>query len=342
MRWFYIIGLLAFSAIGFIGCSYDPHSSSSSADTEKTEEPKTDSLDWVNEEIKSDPNNAELYFIKSRLLFKQGYIQESLNELDRSISVDSTNPKYYLEKASIFYKRKQIGKASEWVDKALQKDETYVPALIQGAWIALIMKDFDQVFVLSNRALRQNIHAAEAYFIKGQAYKEEGNLRLAVTSFRTATEQDNEYYEAWVELGMMHALAKDSLATLYYNNAIRIDSTRYEALYNKGYFLQETGRYEEALRAYEAINRHVPSFYNAYYNQGFIYLEYLEDYPQAVEMFSKVVGINPLNAKAFYNRGLAYERNGETADALADYNQALQLKPDFDLPARGKTRLLEQ
>ncbi len=32
---------------------------------------------------------------------------------------------------------------------------------------------------------------------------------------------------------------------------------------------------------------------------------------------------------AFYNRGLANEKRGNSAAALADYRQALQLRPDF-------------
>jgi tetratricopeptide (TPR) repeat protein len=174
------------------------------------------------------------------------------------------------------------------------------------------------------------------------AYKYQGNFKNAVSNFRTASEQNPDHYDAWLQLGDLHALAKNELAVAYFNNAIRVDSSRYEGHYNKGYFLQENGEYQEALQVYSDLIRHNNSFYNAYFNRGYIYLEYLNEPDSAIHEFSKTIGFNPLNYKAFYNRGLAYEQAGNSSEALINFSKALELKPDYDLAAQAKSRVLEK
>ena len=311
------------------------------AEEEKQAVTMQDSITILNELIKNDPANPELYYDKARVYLKQMQTAEALGELERAIAADSTNPKYYLKKSSIYFDIKQLDKSRLEAERVLAFDDANARANVRMAWIALMVKNPEKVFEFANNALRTDINMAEAYFVKGLMYKEQGKFKEAVSSFRTATEQDNGYYDAWVELGLLHALAKHELTTYYYDNAIRVDSTRYDAHYNKGYYLQEQGEYIEALKEYAIINRNAPNFYNAYYNRGFIYLEYLAEYDSAAVEFSKVVGLNPLNYKAFYNRGLAYERAGELKMALADYEESLRLNPGYDLAAEAKSRLTQ-
>ncbi len=324
----------------FFGCGSDTDQKKSDAKNTANEAVTVqDSISILNELIKANPSDPELYYNKSLVYLKQMQTNEALDELDRAISADSTEPKYYLKKSSIYFDIKQLDKARLEAERVLAFDEGNAMANVRMAWIALMVKNPEKVFEFANNALRTDINMAEAYFVKGLMYKEQGKFKEAVSSFRTATEQDNSYYDAWVELGLLHALARHELTTYYYDNAINVDSTRYDAHYNKGYYLQEQGEYREALKEYAVINRNTPNFYNAYYNRGFIYLEYLAEYDSAAIEFSKVVGLNPLNYKAFYNRGLSYERAGELRMAVADYEEALRLNPGYDLAAEAKSRL---
>ena len=303
-------------------------------------EKTVDSLDILNKMIVKDPSNPDLYGQKARIYLTQLESDKAVEEYERAINADTTNPKYYLKKAELYYKRAQFDKSRLEAERVLAFDPDNAKANLRMGWIAFVVKGYEKSIEYINKALQSDVHLAEAYYLKGLVYKDTQKYKMAVSSFRTATEQNNDYYDAWVELGYLHALANSDLTVSYYDNAIRIDSTKYEAHYNKGYFLQERGQFKEALDEYEVIIRNRPYFYNAYFNKGYIYLEYLNNYDSAAYEFTRVIGVNPMNYKAFYNRGLAYERNNKLKLALADYDQALKLKPTYDAAAEGKSRIL--
>jgi tetratricopeptide (TPR) repeat protein len=53
------------------------------------------------------------------------------------------------------------------------------------------------------------------------------------------------------------------------------------------------------------------------------------DNARKVEDYDNVLRLNPNNADAYNNRGVAKKHLGKLAEAIADYDQAIALKPDF-------------
>jgi tetratricopeptide (TPR) repeat protein len=176
-------------------------------------------------------------------------------------------------------------------------------------------------------------------YLKGLAYKELGNFKLAVSNFRTATEQDNDYIEAWLQLGYMYDAAEDTLAGAFYENAIRIDSTNLDALYAFAMHLQTWGLAEEAIAQYQRLIRVNDNYHDAYYNVGYIYLEMLQENDSAIKYYDKVIALNPYNYKGYYNRGLAYERSGVLTQAKIDFEKTMELKPDYTDGANAMSRV---
>lgn len=336
----YLVIILAI--LSLCSCESDTKIQTQTPENGVVIEERKDSIAIVNQEIKEDPSNPELYYKKAMIYVRQIQTDEALQELDRAIAADSTNPKYYLMKSDLYFNTKNMAGAKLEAENALKVDNKNTEAYLRLGWIAYIIQSYERAFQFVNEALQIDRYLAEAYYLKGVIYKETEDYTAAISSFSTATEQDNNYYDAWIELGLLGAMADHELTTYYYDNAIRIDSTRYDALYNKGYYVQEKGEYRVAINLYKQLIRHTPSFYNAYYNKGYIYLEYLQQYDSAIYEFNNVLSINQLNHKAFYNRGLAYERMGDMRKAMADYEQSLELNPKFDLAAEGKSRILEQ
>ena len=48
----------------------------------------------------------------------------------------------------------------------------------------------------------------------------------------------------------------------------------------------------------------------------------------AIEVYSNAIDLNPHNANAYNNRGIAYAEKGELDNAIEDYNITIQLRPD--------------
>ncbi len=55
---------------------------------------------------------------------------------------------------------------------------------------------------------------------------------------------------------------------------------------------------------------------------------YLQNYDGAIQDYSAVLGLEPNDAEAYYNRGVNYGAKGDYGRAIGDYDAALRLKSD--------------
>lgn len=67
---------------------------------------------------------------------------------------------------------------------------------------------------------------------------------------------------------------------------------------------------------------------NIYNARGIVYSEN-DEHDRAMACFDKAIELQPDYINAHYNRGLAYMRNGEVNKALSDYSGAIQFKRDY-------------
>ena len=112
---------------------------------------------------------------------------------------------------------------------------------------------------------------------------------------------------------------------VYVNRAV---STILRALNPKplSYFNRETqGDRERAISDYTKAIELDPNNASAYYNRGLAYYKKGDFYP-AIADFTKAIARNPDHAKAYYSRGLAYSKKGDRVRASADRAQAKQLR----------------
>lgn len=68
-----------------------------------------------------------------------------------------------------------------------------------------------------------------------------------------------------------------------------------------------------------------------YLDNGIDYL-YTSQYDEAIELFNKAIRYDENNYEAYYYRGCAYSNNLRNDDAMADWQKALELKPDYADP----------
>jgi tetratricopeptide (TPR) repeat protein len=75
-----------------------------------------------------------------------------------------------------------------------------------------------------------------------------------------------------------------------------------------------------------------------FYNRGNAYYDQ-DDYDRAIADYSQAVRLRPDFAKAFINRGLAYEEKEMFDQAVADYRAALRIAPSSTGALKGLERL---
>lgn len=104
--------------------------------------------------------------------------------------------------------------------------------------------------------------------------------------------------------------------------------------------VKQSIKVEEASADFQALYTSLlriigPSLSETYNDQGYVSLRN-EDFPSAIESFSKAVYYDPGNADALLNLGNAYRRNEDMVNAIATFNQVMELFPDSDQARKAK------
>ncbi|MFH2096485.1 MAG: tetratricopeptide repeat protein [Bacteroidota bacterium] len=113
-----------------------------------------------------------------------------------------------------------------------------------------------------------------------------------------------------------------------------------EAYYNLVMYYQDNDRPAKAIQEYKHIIEKLDSSYiYAYYNMGYIYLVYFQDYDEAIKYFDKVISLDHLYVEAYCNKGVCYEMLGKYKEAYIEFQTACQIHPNFELAIDGLNRI---
>ena len=120
------------------------------------------------------------------------------------------------------------------------------------------------------------------------------------------------------------------LAENYYTEEIR-KAQGHE--FSENYFQRATfrvalGKYKEALADYDQAIELNPDDAAAYNNRGIAKSELCQHEAAAAD-YNEVIRLNPDDAAAYYNRGNAKQKLGRDEAAVGDFDEAIRLNPDY-------------
>jgi Flp pilus assembly protein TadD len=137
------------------------------------------------------------------------------------------------------------------------------------------------------------------------------------------------FFKAYVQGEYKHY--DESLVTLDKLTTIQPDSALYWLL--KGQILEEVNRYEQALIAYSKATSLDTANSDAWQNKAGL-LAKTNKLDEAIYSYTRAIQLSPGVAVFIYNRGCAYCRKGDKANALADLKKAISMNPSFKESAR--------
>jgi predicted O-linked N-acetylglucosamine transferase (SPINDLY family) len=180
-----------------------------------------------------------------------------------------------------------------------------------------------------SRAIGLNPKTAEYYLNLGEAYRAQGKLEEAATSYRQAVMLKPAFVEAYNNLGnALKDQGKLEEAVASYRQAVAFKPTYAEAYNNLGNALKEQGKLEEAVAVYRQAVTIRPSYPEAHNNLGCA-LQAQGRLEEAVSSYQQAVRLKPVFTEAYNNLGLAQQEQGQLEEAVASYRQAVALKPAF-------------
>lgn len=326
--------ILSFSLILAIGCN-----SPSSRQEISGNDSLTLKLETLNKNLSDDPSNPDLYNARAACYLATHQYDKALQDVNKAISLNNRNTAYYITLSDIYLLMGQPQNSRDALLTAIRINSGDKDALLRLAKLYLIMKDYKNCYEMVRQALLIDNTLAPAYFTRAIGMLEQGDTNRAVTDLMQAVDKNQNYYEAYVQLGDLFAMKKDPLAEAYLKNALKLRPDSREALYMLGMFYQETAHYEKAIETYQTLIRTDPSFREAPYNIGYIYLVYLKDFAKAIPFFTASLERDPQFYQALFNRGYAYELSGDYKNAADDYQRSLKIKVNYDKAVEGLNRL---
>jgi tetratricopeptide (TPR) repeat protein len=129
------------------------------------------------------------------------------------------------------------------------------------------------------------------------------------------------------ELKIAKGETKQEAAKAYKRNIDNLSATEW---FEKGYKLDESGNYSDAVKAYSKVIELNPQYADAYLNRGLAYCR-LGNYQQGIKDYNKAIELDSraIRTAAYSNRGLTYGHLGNYQQAIEDYNKAIELDPQF-------------
>ena len=109
---------------------------------------------------------------------------------------------------------------------------------------------------------------------------------------------------------------------------------------NQAVELHQRGQLEEAQTCYERILKIQPKHFDALHLMGGIATQ-RKDYLVSIKLITQAIEINPNNARAHFNLGLALHELKQLDSAVASYDKALQLQPNYPSALSNRNTALD-
>jgi tetratricopeptide (TPR) repeat protein len=341
----YAVLIFCLLVLFFISCKHN--SSKTSEGVKSAVENLTPEIANLTLQINSNPKNPELYKKRAIAYLDLKKLDEALLDINRALSIDSSRSDYYAVRSDIYFSMGKITNCRSSLEKAIALSPEDKESLLKLAELHFYLKEYDNTFKLLDKVASIDKNDARVWFMRGITYKDMGDTARAIKSLMEAVQIDENYYDAYLYLGILHAARKNPLAVDFYKNALNVKPNSPEILYNLGLFYQETGNYDKAIQTYTMVTTQDlnpdDSQYlflkHSFYNLGYVNLQYTHLYRQAIKYFTYAVSIDPMYVEAYYNRGYSYELLGDVINARKDYEKSLQLRPNYELAIQGLNRL---
>jgi len=226
-------------------------------------------------------------------------------------------------------------------DMTLQLDPAYVSAIWQKAEILQKQRKTKDIIALYTTAIGDDslkFSRALLYYKRGDIYLKQKDTASAYKDFGLSTKEDMYLGEPNLALGHIEfAQGKYAKATDYYDAALDDftffpDSTEMGLLYyRKGVGNWMQGLVAEAEKDFLSAAGYSPGYGGNRRYLGEIYYS-RKEYTKASAEFTKAIGLykNTPDSlhKMYYYRGLTNIELSKNSHAMADFNEALKLKPN--------------
>ncbi|MGB3512047.1 MAG: tetratricopeptide repeat protein [Microcoleaceae cyanobacterium] len=177
--------------------------------------------------------------------------------------------------------------------------------------------------------IKQHPKSAKKYYSSGKISALQGDLELAITSYRKALEIDPYFTEIYYSLAdILVNQNRPEEAVNIYKQAIKIQPNLWKAHHNLANLLQEMGDLDAAVTIYNQSIKLNPKFSWSYHNLGETLVKQ-EKLSEAISAYRQAIELNPNSPWSYFNLAETLVKIEQFSEAIATYKTAIKLQPDL-------------
>ena len=160
------------------------------------------------------PNNADVFFLKARIAFRNDFNDEALDFVQQAISLDPYNADYFGFESGILLNEKEYGKALKTVNEGLEIDPKNAYCLNIRVQILTKLERFEEANETVENILHDNPEDSYSHANVGWVALENGDTKKALEHFKQALQFDPNF--DYAREGMSTALKSKNLIYKWY------------------------------------------------------------------------------------------------------------------------------
>jgi tetratricopeptide (TPR) repeat protein len=293
-----------------------------------------ESIQYYNMAIEIKPDFVEALVNKGNSLFALGKNEDAINCYENAEKIDKKclDKWDWIEKGNELFTKGEYEDAMKFYDKAIEKDKDFEdPYRFKGLSLHNLGR-YDEAIRYYDTALKMNPINPEVLVDKGNAISILGWFDEADKCYDEALNIDPNFVISFISKGVnLHNLGKIEEAIKYYDKALEIDSDSAWAWYLKGNALIRLNKYSEAIKCSDLAIKIDANLSEAWLIKGESHLA-VGEYLEAEKCFKNTLSKNSRNFEALYDLGLIYsEYIFNYSTALEMYRKILVFDPDNQL-----------
>ncbi|GEM_PF-5089829 len=202
----------------------------------------------------------------------------SFDKIEQSISIAQNNdPSDLMNQGWDLYKAQQYQEAINYYDQAINIKPDFIEAWLAKGIALYELEMYEDALISFDQVIEIKPDFADAYVMRSGIYLLFDNVETAISDLETATQlyqsQNNtKQYQETLEL--LQIVESENNASLNENedsNITENEENSPDAFFAEGYYLYESGKYEEAIIALDQAIAILPDFGEAYRLRGAVY-----------------------------------------------------------------------
>ncbi len=276
-------------------------------------------IEALNKAIELKPDNAKAYAQRSRLQIMTGQPDLALADLDKALLIDPELAQAYADRSRIRMLKNDMTGALSDLDNAIGRGQKSDEIYSSRAHLRMMTRDFAGAIDDFTIAMTMNPKRTGNYLGRASARRLSGDEPGALADYNAVLEQFEQD-----EAERLKAGKQPRRATPFDLQSPMIkgpERTQQNVTSMSGAVVSmRTGVPGMTPEQME----YLPNIAGAYTNRGLIYQK-RGDAAAALADFNKSIEVDPSNSWAHYTRGKALLDSGDATAALADFNEAVKL-----------------